>query len=279
MKSKQGVIILVLLIAVISAVTGFRYYRYINEEPAFCSLCHLTEEGYNSWERSEHHFIKCQECHRISVIEGNKLMLAYVAGNTSIEQEHGREYPWKSCRSCHDSEAAQGSVTFRKSYGHARHVFMQDMTCNQCHGAELHTFTVDSTKCRSCHADKLVHGMGTAGLACLNCHDFTESEHNMTTSERCFGCHKEVPREGVMGKLECHECHHPHKKLKLESADCLGNCHSSEVKVGQHKRHMTVSNLECLDCHRPHEWLVSKKNARGLCDRCHAMKDPVTFIY
>jgi hypothetical protein len=24
---------------------------------------------------------------------------------------------------------------------------------------------------------------------------------------------------------------------------------------------------------------VTEKNAKGLCDRCHQLKDPVTFIY
>jgi hypothetical protein len=82
-----------------------------------------------------------------------------------------------------------------------------------------------------------------------------------------------------MSQIECHECHHPHKKLKIESSECLGTCHSNEVNVGQHRLHMVKKNLQCLDCHRPHEWTITEKNAKGLCDRCHKMKDPATFIY
>jgi hypothetical protein len=279
MTQKQGIVILILLIAIAGAITGYRYYHYINDEPAFCSLCHLTEEGYTSWERSGHSFLKCQACHKISIIEGNRLLLAYVSGNTKIKQSHGREQPWASCRGCHDTEAAQGSITFRKSYGHARHVFMLGMSCNQCHGIGLHNLKADSSKCLKCHSDKLVHGMGTAGLECLNCHAFTESGPKMTSSKRCFKCHSGIPRKGPMSKIECFECHRPHTKLKIESSECLGRCHSNEVNVGQHRLHMVKKKLQCLDCHKPHTWTVTKENAKGLCDRCHKMKDPLTFIY
>lgn len=280
MTHKTAILLLIFLLCAIGATTGYRYYRYVNEDPAFCSLCHVTEEGYRSWEKSEHYRIICQECHKMSVLEGNKLLMSYyVKGGKDIEQEHGRKLPWQACQECHGREAAQGSITFRASYGHARHVFMQDVGCERCHAGSLHTFTVDSVNCRACHSDKLVHGMGTAGLYCLNCHSFAEAEFKMTSSERCYNCHAGIPRSGVMSRLECHECHHPHETLTMESKDCLGTCHSSETKVGQHKIHIERASLQCTDCHKPHSWAVEKKNARGLCDKCHPLKDPMTFIY
>jgi hypothetical protein len=39
------------------------------------------------------------------------------------------------------------------------------------------------------------------------------------------------------------------------------------------------ASLECLDCHNPHGWTIQNENAKGLCDKCHPLKDPVTFIY
>jgi hypothetical protein len=169
--SKSGIMLFALLVSVVILVTGYRYYAYMNEDPGFCLICHMTEEGYRSWERSEHHLIACQECHTLSLLEGNKLLLSYyVAGNTDVESTHGRERPWEACPDCHGREAAQGSLTFRESFGHARHVFMRDIACKQCHAHREHLFRPESENCRSCHADKLVHGMGTAGLYCLNCH-------------------------------------------------------------------------------------------------------------
>ncbi len=281
MTYKSGVITLVLLLCAIGAVTGWKYFKYIKSDPAFCSLCHLTEEGYASWERSEHFTLTCQQCHKMTVIEGNKLLLGfYVKGDKEVKQDHGRKSPWESCITCHNREAAQGSITFRNSYGHARHVFMKSISCDNCHRGKLHDMTVDSVNCRTCHTDKLVHGMGTVGMVCLNCHNFTSKEKNFISSKRCFGCHDNVPAKGVMSALACHKCHHPHTKLRIESSDCLGTCHSSEAKVGQHGLHMEgKASLECLDCHKPHEWVVEEKNASGLCDKCHKLKDPVSFIY
>lgn len=280
MNVKSGIIALVLILCALGAITGYRYFQYINEEPDFCAMCHVTAEGYRSWEMSKHYAIICQKCHSLSIVEGNKLLLAYyVKGDKDVKQSHGRIAPWESCLQCHSREAAQGSVTFRISFGHARHVFMHDIGCKNCHGPDMHRFEVESSYCQKCHVDKLVHGMGTAGLYCLNCHGFAESGHKMTSTERCFTCHGYIPRTGVMSKVECHECHHPHNTLTIESKDCLGACHSSEARVGQHGVHLTKAGLDCLDCHRPHFWAVRKANSKGLCDRCHELKDPRTFIY
>jgi hypothetical protein len=280
MSHKSSILVLVFILCVLGAVTGYRYYKYVNKDPDFCVMCHVTEEGYRSWETSDHHLIICQTCHKLSVIEGNKLLLAYyVKGAKDVKQKHGRVMPWESCIACHNREAAQGSVTFRVSYGHARHVFMHNIGCQKCHASEMHKFDVDSAKCQKCHVDKLVHGMGTAGLYCLNCHGFGESGSKMTSSRRCFTCHKDMPEKGVMSNVECHECHHPHNKFSIESKDCLGECHSSETRVGQHRKHLELPGMMCLECHKPHVWEVKKANAKGLCDRCHEMKDPRTFIY
>jgi hypothetical protein len=65
----------------------------------------------------------------------------------------------------------------------------------------------------------------------------------------------------------------------MESMDCLGACHDNEARVGQHGIHLEKTSLGCTDCHRPHTWVVGKNEAKGLCDRCHPLKNPLTFIY
>lgn len=280
MNYRSAIIVLVLTLCALGLVTGLKYYKYMKQDPDFCSICHLTSEGYSSWQMSAHYELICQECHVMSVLEGNKLLLGYyVKGDRKVSQDHGRSAPWDTCIKCHNREAAQGSITFVNSYGHALHVFMKKINCNKCHSGRLHGLKVESSNCRQCHSDKLVHGMGTAGTDCLNCHNFLEKQENFVSSERCFSCHKDVPRSGIMSSMKCHDCHHPHTKLKIESKDCLGECHSSEVKVGQHRLHMEQAELECLNCHKPHSWEIKRTNAKGLCDRCHSFKDPITFIY
>lgn len=268
------------LICAVGVAAAYKYFKFVKEDPSYCSICHLTQEGYNSHQISPHYTLTCQTCHEMTTIEGNRLIMShYIKGEQKIEQSHGRNNPWKKCMGCHNSHAAQGSVTFRSSYGHARHVFMHDMGCNSCHIGDMHKLNASSDKCRSCHADKLVHGMGTAGLYCLNCHTFTNSSEKMQTSKKCLTCHDSLKSGKIMSNMECHDCHLPHKKLKLTSNDCLGSCHSSETHVGQHSLHMTLGTLQCISCHRPHTWEITKKNAKGLCDRCHSLKDPMTFIY
>lgn len=280
-RHKNAIIILLALVCVIGAVVGYKYLKFTKENPTYCAICHLTQEGYNSHNTSAHYNIICQRCHSMTAMEGNKLIMArYVKGDKKVNQSHGSVRPWQSCVECHDSDVAQGSVTFRKSYGHARHVFMHNINCSSCHSGQLHSFQVTADKCNACHQDKLIHGMGTTGTYCLNCHTFTGSaERTMQPSEKCSKCHTDLKTSEIMKEMACHDCHKPHNKLKLNSIDCLSNCHSSETRVGQHAIHINLGTLECTDCHKPHSWEVTKKNAKGICDKCHRLKDPATFIY
>lgn len=278
--SRKSILLFLFLVCAVGMVTGYRYFKFMKEDTAYCSVCHIMEEGYNSWQKSKHYLIICQECHSLNVIEGNKLLMTrYIKGAENVSQRHGRQAPWDRCVECHIIDTSQGAVTLRESYGHARHVFMEDIRCNRCHAGELHEFRVEHNRCQECHSDKLVHGMGTMGTYCLNCHTFKEESTALVSEERCFECHSDIPTEGVMSKIKCFECHHPHIKLKLESKDCLGECHGNETRVGQHGFHITQQSMECLDCHRPHQWVVGEKEAPGLCDKCHPLKDPQTFIY
>jgi hypothetical protein len=281
MINKKSIILLVLLLCAVAAATGYKYTQFIDSDPAYCTLCHLTQEGYNSLEQSKHYNIICQDCHELTVLEGNNLLMSYyVMGNKEVDQAHGRKAPWKECIECHDREASQGSITFRDSYGHARHVFMHNFKCNLCHEGKLHNFEiVESNKCKACHSDKLVHGMGTTGTQCLNCHSFSDRSEYMVTDDKCYACHLDLLEFTVMININCHECHHPHEKEKLKNPDCLGSCHSTEASVGQHGVHMEQTDLTCIECHKPHLWEVSKENAPGLCDQCHTMRDPKTFLY
>jgi hypothetical protein len=280
-ENKTGIILLLILVSIIGVLAGYRYYRHTQEDPHFCASCHMMQESFRSWQRSRHRDIICQKCHRLSLLEQNRLLITYVVkGYTAPrEQAHGRIEPWKSCRQCHIEEVQQGSVSLRSSYGHARHVFMQNINCSRCHSAELHNFRADERACSGCHADKLVHGLGMEGLSCLRCHSYGEETPKMVSSERCIGCHEGIPSEGPMAKFMCFQCHKPHEKIKFKSSDCLGNCHGNEAMVGQHGLHLEKAQVECLDCHKAHTWVIGMKQAKGLCDRCHQLKDPRTFIY
>ena len=125
--SKPVVIVLILAVMIMAVITGHQYYRYTKSDPRFCELCHLMKEPIKAWQQSAHKDTVCQTCHSMSLLAQNRLLLGYIVSGDKarIPQKHGRLTPWNSCNRCHLDEATQGSITLRKSYGHARHVFME----------------------------------------------------------------------------------------------------------------------------------------------------------
>ncbi len=279
-ENQKAIVILLLLITVIGGIVGFRYYKHTREDPGYCASCHLMQDAFQTWQQSKHRDLQCQVCHALSILEENKLLISFVVkGTDTINQEHGRIKPWNSCRTCHLSDVAQGSITLSKSYGHAQHVFMQNIACSTCHMGNLHTFAPNEQACSECHDDKMIHGMGMEGLSCLNCHSYGDKVPKLVTNKRCLSCHQDLPLKGIMSGLKCFDCHHPHGEIKPSAQDCLKSCHGNESRVGQHEIHMLKADLTCLDCHRAHVWSVGKKEAKDLCVRCHKLKDPASFIY
>ncbi len=280
-ENQKAIVLLLLMLTVMGGIVGFRYYKYTKEDPEFCKKCHMMQEAFRTWQQSKHRDFPCQRCHRISMLEQNKMLISYVVkgAGTTTKQTHGRISPWNACKDCHLSDVSQGSVTLSNSYGHARHVFMQHIGCSNCHTGSSHTFAPNEQACSGCHKDKVIHGMGMAGLSCLKCHSYSEKAPKMININRCLTCHKDIPSKGPMSSLKCFDCHQPHGKIRPSSQDCLKTCHGSETRVGQHNLHLTKAKLECLDCHKAHTWVIGKKEAQKLCHRCHALKDPATFIY
>ncbi len=148
-------ILIPLAFAVIGLIVlnGYKTYQFYKEDPRYCELCHVTKEAKKEWGNSAHQNTLCQDCHSMNVISGNKLILSYVLSNkkSSTQQEHGRLIPWKKCSSCHLEKTSQGSVTMRKSHGHARHVFMEKIGCKKCHTGNNHSFSHDEKLCLKCH--------------------------------------------------------------------------------------------------------------------------------
>lgn len=267
-------------VAVLSALVGYRYYRYTQDDPQFCGSCHLMKDAFTEWQKGRHSDIVCQRCHQLTIFEKNQLLVAYVVkGNQPLAQTHGREKPWTACRKCHMDNIAQGSLTMEKSYGHARHVFMHHMECKKCHKNTLHNFHPNENACQECHKDKGVHGIGMEAFSCLKCHSFSEKTPSMIPKDRCSKCHKNIPHKGPMSGLLCHQCHKPHGKIKPTSATCTQECHRNETEVGQHRLHHIEKGLDCMYCHKPHTWIVGQERARSTCAQCHPYKDPQSFIY
>lgn len=277
---KGFVLALIVIVAILGVVVGYKYYRHTQEDPEFCMSCHIMKEAFTEWYKGKHRSIICQKCHQLSILEQNQLLVAYVMkGNKRrFSQTHGREKPWNACKGCHMNEAIQGSLTMEKAYGHARHVFIQRIICKTCHKGALHNFYPNEDACQKCHKDKGVHGLGMEAFSCLKCHSYSEKTPSMVPKDRCVKCHTNIPRTSPMAGLLCHQCHKPHGEIIPRSSTCVSECHQNETAVGQHGFHMK-KGLNCLDCHKAHIWVVGKERANTLCSRCHPYKEPKRFIY
>ena len=277
---KGFVLALIVIVAILGVVVGYKYYRHTQEDPEFCMSCHIMKEAFTEWYKGKHRSIICQKCHQLSILEQNQLLMTYVVrGNSKqFSQTHGREKPWSSCKECHMNEAAQGSLTLNKSYGHARHVFIQKINCKICHKSSLHDFHLNKDACQKCHKDKGVHGLGMEAFSCLKCHSYSEKTPSMVPKDRCVKCHTNIPRTSPMAGLLCHQCHKPHGEIIPKPSMCVNECHQNETAIGQHGFHMK-KGLNCLDCHKAHIWVVGQDKAKTLCSRCHPYKETKRFIY
>jgi len=277
----KGVILAaVLIVAVLGAVVGYKYYRYTEDDPQYCASCHLMKEAFAQWQKGKHRDIVCQTCHHLSILEQNQLLAAYVlsGNNKSFSQTHGREKPWKGCKSCHMDEMSQGSLTLNKSYGHGKHVFLQHIECKTCHKSTVHIFRPDENACQNCHKDKGVHGIGMEAFSCLKCHAFSEKTPSMVPKDRCVKCHTTISSKGPMSGMLCHQCHKPHGRIRPNSETCTSECHRNEASAGRHGLHMK-QKMDCLSCHKPHTWVVGQSSAKTLCSKCHSYKDPLLLRY
>jgi len=311
----KGILAVVLVVIIIGgSVAAYKLWDYKENNPNFCMTCHLMKDAFDKWSISEHKGVNCHECHHLTLIEQNMLLVNLVLHNPKeVPKRHGEIIvPWKLCTKCHvdKNEKFPNAVKIDKSPFHQKHFFKNPgMECTKCHGYDLHKFTPDHKFCLNCHKDKAeIHGM--VGFACMNCHSDRTQDFKPNRAA-CLSCHGNAeqraviakepcqptlkqcppeadqiaiaskmtvfPEDGAM-KFECSKCHNPHGKIKLTGeADCLV-CHPDIKKKGKHQAHLDMQ-LKCMDCHKPHGWRVTKAMGKSAkCTSCHGPVDPANFL-
>jgi len=303
---------LVLIIILGGGYMSFRFYDFTENNPKFCVSCHLMQPAFTAWEKSEHKNVNCHDCHKLGIVDKNKLLVSFVLHRPkTVPERHGKIIvPWKLCITCHwekDERYANAPNVSHSRY-HAKHVFMEQVECSKCHGYRTHQFTLEERYCMTCHKNREVHGVGMEKLACLNCH--TDRTVDLKPgSRKCLYCHgsdsirKELssdntidvkhfqPSQDVINKATkinvpsdapmqfyCYECHKPHTKVRPDWGDCLIRCHSDQLRVGKHETHVKTMGMKCTECHQPHVWRVSEAQAKKLCTKCHEYRSPNKFI-
>src|SRR6266545_2013021 len=95
-ESKGFVLLLILAIALLGGTAAYKYKSYTQDEPEFCTSCHMMKEAFTEWRKGKHRDVICQSCHHLNMLEQNQLLVAYVVRgkDTKFSQSHGREKPW-----------------------------------------------------------------------------------------------------------------------------------------------------------------------------------------
>jgi len=310
-KGKLIIAFLILVIVAGGGVVAFKFYDFTQNNPKFCVSCHLMQPAYDAWAESEHKDVNCHDCHHLTIPEQNRLLVNFVLHRPDkVPERHGKVIvPWKYCASCHweTDDRYPEAKKVNRSWGHAKHVFMEQIECARCHGYITHRFTAEERFCVRCHEGKEVHGVGMEGLACLNCH--TDRTHDIRPDRaKCLFCHggekyAKILKEGdtldvrhhepdpglVEGatkivlsddapmQFDCYKCHHPHTKARPDWSGCI-TCHPKIPNTGQHGLHIETMGLNCSNCHEPHVWRVTKAKAKKKCTQCHEYRDPLRFL-
>ncbi len=315
LKAKLVITALILVIVCGGGFVAYKFYDFTQNNPKFCVGCHLMQPAYDAWATSEHKSLNCHDCHHLTIPEQNQLLISFVLHRpASVPERHKGQIivSQKYCNSCH----TQGKATrINKSLFHAKHVYMEQIECTECHGdvkpdkSGLHRFLPTEKFCNKCHKDRQVHGIGMGGLACINCH--TDRTKDLKPGrKKCLYCHsndenvrKELIADGTMDvrffapnsavmkkaikiqlnndspmQFYCYECHKPHTpgKVKPKTEDCL-KCHANVPKIGKHKIHLNM-DMQCKQCHKPHLWKVTEASAKKDCVSCHEYRSPKAFL-
>jgi cytochrome c nitrite reductase small subunit len=314
---KAKILILTGVVVVLggSGYTGYRVYDYTQNNPNFCVGCHLMQQAYQTWDKSEHKRINCHECHHLSVKELNGLLISFVFKRPTSVPERHKEHVIVSQKQCNQCHTEGNAIRINRSLFHAKHVYMEQIECTQCHGdvktdkSGLHKFLPTEKFCTKCHPEKQVHGEGMGGLACLNCH--TDRTKDLKPGRlKCLYCHSSddsirkqlkddatldvrffAPDAATIRKAKkivfdktapmqfyCYECHKPHEagKVRPHNADCL-RCHTGVPKIGKHGIHLGM-DMKCQDCHKQHVWIVTEASAKKDCVSCHEYRSPKAFF-
>lgn len=294
---------LVLGMAVIGAVPGYFTYDYVENDPRFCTTCHLMGDAWGRWETSEHRKITCHACHISDTMGNLKRLYFSVIDPREAVTEHA-EVDRSVCLTCHQAGGERWQRVLTTA-GHVVHVTKNDMQCMDCHSESVHRFAPPADICAKCHEKLELHERKMDQLECLDCHNYLSDDPSATLKPNqhdCHRCHGEGPREDladspflrdqlaatarpvptsvVHGDQDCARCHNPHKSEldEMRPGRICGDCHKEQPKelaasrdrraerVGPERGDAFAKGHECRGCHYPHE---VKGAARDACVECH----------
>src|SRR5512147_490572 len=136
LKAKVLIVSLLLFIVGSGGFVAYKFYDFTQNNPKFCVGCHLMQEAYDTWSKSEHAKLNCHDCHHLSIPEQNQLLISFVLHRpTRVPDRHKGQVivSQKYCNQCH-TEGKNDAPRFNKSLFHGKHVYMEQIECTECHG-------------------------------------------------------------------------------------------------------------------------------------------------
>jgi hypothetical protein len=268
------------LAAVALIFTAWRSYDYVENDPRFCTSCHLMEEAYTAWQQSAHKDVTCHACHKNDVAANLHQVWLFVTEDPQEVVKHA-VVDRAACETCHSAESSPAKWhAIAATTGHKVHAGKQRIECVQCHAPQVHRFRATEEVCAGCHKQvTLASAGGMSEQHCTSCHRFLAEGAKSLKPDRaaCLECHAQTDGKPlpagharlavyhVGGKdapmqWACSECHKPHRQIKMKSSECA-ECHEEEIQSRVHK---VEDHGDCTDCHKPHGWVP----ATGCLD-CH----------
>ena len=149
--------ILLILVLIIAAVPALFIYDYTQNNPKFCTTCHLMNSAYDTWNVSAMHHVNCHSCHETDMITSMNHVYDVLFKNPS-EVTKPVEITNEMCESCHASNDPQWLQVVNTA-GHKVHFFGEEnyADCIDCHGLTLHVFEPPEQACLNCHDPEKVH--------------------------------------------------------------------------------------------------------------------------
>ncbi|MDX1443455.1 MAG: DmsE family decaheme c-type cytochrome [Gammaproteobacteria bacterium] len=169
---------------------------------------------------------QCESCHGPGSEHAGRVRRNELRPPILGFEEHSSGNPEQRnavCLDCHDTH------TFSAWESSAHN--MEEMACTSCHSIHVKEDPVSSAStqpevCFTCHTEQRAdamkfsrHPLGTAAMACSDCHTPHESMNDasithFTTTELCYTCHAEKRGpflwEHPPATEDCSYCHEPH---------------------------------------------------------------------
>lgn len=290
--------------AVIGSIVAWRTWDYIQNDPTFCTSCHLMEGPFDKWAESPHGKLNCHTCHPGSLMSNlHQLWVTFTEHPTEVKKH--AVVPAKICGSCHLANDARWKQVGATA-GHQVHYNELKIECVQCHAPSVHKFLPTNDMCMKCHPAQTVGLTAMQQLNCQDCHRFLaapgqplrEGDHRCEechapgsevappapvwhTETRCIDCHPvhdaalaAIAADSATGPqrvdrvVPCAECHGREQALPMPEAHTCDACHEPHA--------LPASEANCRDCHQDVAAILPQRehHACADCHQPHAPSEP-----